>query len=88
MTGVTPAADADTGSVVVKFDISIAGVASNAEVIESNPPGLKDDDVLRHVVGSRFRPQMVNGELVPGRARALRFTYPYSSNSRIAQARD
>jgi tetratricopeptide (TPR) repeat protein len=88
MARVTATEDADSGSVVVKFDIDVAGVASNAEVIEANPPGLKDADVLRHVIRSRFRPQMADGELVPGRARALRFTYPYSSESTLAQARD
>jgi hypothetical protein len=88
MARVTATKDADSGSVVVKFDIDVAGVASNAEVIEANPPGLKDADVLRHVIRSRFRPQMADGELVPGRARALRFTYPYSSESTLAQARD
>src|SRR5690606_5431978 len=36
MKGVTPTADADSGSVVVKFDVNVAGIASNAEVIESN----------------------------------------------------
>lgn len=85
---VTQAMDARNGSVVVKFDLSVAGIPSNIEVIESNPPGLKDADAVRHIRESRFRPHVRDGELVPSRARALRFTFPYLPESALTQSRN
>ncbi len=69
--------DALPGHVLVKFDLSETGQTTNVSVVESKPPGLKDESVLRHVRRSRFRPQMADGRLVPGTDLALQFTYRY-----------
>ncbi|HEY8520328.1 MAG TPA: TonB family protein [Gammaproteobacteria bacterium] len=69
--------DARAGHVLVRFDLDETGQTSNVAVVEADPPGFKDESVLRAVRRSRFRPQMVNGEIVPGRGLALRFTYRY-----------
>ena len=70
--------DAPAGHVLVKFDLDSSGRSANVVVVESDPPGLKDESVLRHVRRSRFRPQMANGELVPGEELALQFNYRYT----------
>jgi TonB family protein len=69
---------APSGHVLVKFDLDKAGRSINAAVVESDPPGLKDEAVLRHIRRSRFRPQMRDGEVVPREALALRFNFRYT----------
>ncbi|HEX6997607.1 MAG TPA: TonB family protein [Gammaproteobacteria bacterium] len=69
--------DALPGHVLVRFDLDETGETENVAVVESEPPGFKDEAVLRAVRRSRFRPQMVDGQIVPGRGLALRFTYRY-----------
>jgi TonB family protein len=70
--------DAPSGHVLVTFDLDTNGRSENVVVVESDPPGLKDESVLRHVRRSRFRPQMVDGVVVPGQQLALQFNYRYS----------
>jgi TonB family protein len=82
--GLSQDADAPEGHVLVKFDIDKAGHSANAAVVESDPPGLKDEAVLRHVRRSRFRPQMVNGEVVPRAALALQYNYRYTPDALTA----
>jgi TonB family protein len=79
------AADALVGHVLVRFDLDALGRSMNVRVVESNPPGLKDEAVLRHVRRSRFRPQMVNGEIVPGTGLALQFNYRYTPNEAFGE---
>jgi TonB family protein len=67
--------------VLVRFDLDRAGHSDNVAVIESDPPGLKDEAVLRHIRRSRFRPQMANGELVPREGLALQFNYRYTPDA-------
>jgi hypothetical protein len=55
-------------------------------VVESNPPGLKDEAVLRHIRRSRFRPQIANGEIVSREALALQFNYRYTPDALTTQA--
>jgi TonB family protein len=68
---------APMGHVVVRFDLDTAGHSSNVAIVESDPPGLKDEAVLRHVRRSRFRPQIVVGELAPATGVALQFNFRY-----------
>jgi TonB family protein len=75
--GLSEEEDALDGHVLVKFDLDESGRTDNVLVIESEPPGLKDESVLRHVRRSRFRPQMLDGDVVRGRELALQFTYRY-----------
>jgi TonB family protein len=79
--GLSQAANAPTGHVLVKFDLDKSGHSGNVAVVESNPPGLKDEAVLRHIRRSRFRPQMANGELVARDALALQFNYRYTPDA-------
>ena len=83
--GLSQEQDAPAGHVLVKFDLDPAGRSANVVVVESVPPGLKDESVLRHVRRSRFRPQMVNGELVSGEELALQFNYRYTPNEQQDQ---
>jgi TonB family protein len=76
--GLSQEPNAPTGHVLVRFDLDKAGHSTNAAIVESDPPGLKDEAVLRHIRRSRFRPQMANGELVPREALALQFNYRYT----------
>jgi TonB family protein len=76
--GISQEQDAPAGHVLVKFDLDAMGRSTNVVIVESEPPGFKDESVLRHVRRSRFRPQMANGELVPGAELALQFNYRYT----------
>lgn len=76
--GLSQEQDAPSGHVLVKFDLDAMGRSANVVIVESDPPGFKDESVLRHVRRSRFRPQMANGELVPGAELALQFNYRYT----------
>jgi tetratricopeptide (TPR) repeat protein len=76
--GLSQEQDAPAGHVLVKFDLDAMGRSVNVVIVESEPPGFKDESVLRHVRRSRFRPQMANGELVPGAELALQFNYRYT----------
>jgi hypothetical protein len=46
-------------------------------VVTSDPAGLKDEAVARHIRESRFRPNIVDGELVTTRGRALDVVFRY-----------
>jgi TonB family protein len=79
--GVSEDPRAPEGHVLVRFDLDKSGHSENVAVVESNPPGLKDEAVLRHIRRSRFRPQMANGEIVARSALALQFNYRYTEDA-------
>ena len=56
------------GWVRVSFDVTETGGVENVEVIESDPPGTFDKAATQAVYRWRFKPRIVNGEAVPGRA--------------------
>ena len=56
------------GWVRVAFDVTATGTVENVEVIESEPPGVFDIAATRAVSRWRFKPRMVNGEAVAGKA--------------------
>jgi outer membrane biosynthesis protein TonB len=62
----------------VGFDVAEDGRTINVAVLESDPPGLKDDSTARAINRSRFRPRMVNGELVGSEGLIRRFTFYYT----------
>lgn len=70
-------ADALEGHVLVKFDLDESGRPDNIEVVQSDPPGLKDDAALRSLRQSRFRPNMKDGKIVATHGLAVNFRYPY-----------
>jgi TonB family protein len=73
--------NAPMGHVLVKFDVDRGGVADNVVVVESQPAGMKDEAVVRHVHRSRFRPQIIDGELVPAEGVALLFNFRFDPDS-------
>jgi hypothetical protein len=79
--GLSQEANAPAGHVLVRFDLDKTGHSGNVAVVESDPPGLKDEAVLRHIRRSRFRPQIANGELVAREALALQFNYRYTPDA-------
>lgn len=76
--GLSAAPDALRGFVLVRFDLNELGHTENVTILESEPPGLKDEAVARHVRQSRFRPFMNDGEIVARRNLALRVTFRYA----------
>jgi TonB family protein len=69
--------DAPRGHVLVRFDIDATGRTLNVTVVSSDPVGLKDEAVARHIRESRFRPNIVDGRLVTTRGRALDVVFRY-----------
>ncbi len=65
------------GSVTVRLDIDEQGRSENVVVVESDPADFEHDAFVRHVQGSRFRPHMEDGVVVPARRLGLRFTFMY-----------
>jgi protein TonB len=72
--------DAPRGHVLVRFDIDATGRSQNVTVVSSDPVGLKDEAVARHIRESRFRPNIVDGQLVTTRGRALDVVFRYVPN--------
>ncbi len=79
--GLSQEPSALAGHVLVRFDLDKSGHSENVQVVESDPPGLKDEAVLRHIRRSRFRPQMANGDVVRREALALQFNYRYTPDA-------
>jgi TonB family protein len=69
--------EALSGHVTVKFDIDHAGNTENVALVESNPIGLKDEAVLRHIRRSRFRPLLQDGAVVIGKGLAIQVKFRY-----------
>ena len=86
--GLSTDPDALSGHVTVRFDIDTGGNSGNVMLVESNPVGLKDEAVLRHIRRSRFRPAVANGELVPARGLAIQVKFRYLPESAIADEAD
>ena len=59
--------NAPEGHVVVEFTVDQTGRTGDVTIVESDPPGLKDDAFARQFRQSRFRPAIRDGELVPER---------------------
>ena len=65
------------GHVLVVFDVTPNGRTTNISILESEPPGLKDESTARSIARSRFRPRMVDGEIVHAQGIARNFTFLY-----------
>jgi len=72
---------APSGHVLVRFDLDRNGIPGNVTIVESDPAGLLDEAVSRHIKRSRFRPQMADGEIVSGEALRLRLTFQYETGA-------
>jgi len=82
--GLSTAPEALSGHVTVSFDIDGAGNTQNVMLVESDPPGLKDEAVLRHIRRSRFRPIIDNGAVVVGKTLAIQVKFRYLLESAAA----
>ena len=56
------------GWVRVAFDVTETGDVENVEVIESDPPGVFDIAASRAVSRWRFKPRIIDGQAVAGKA--------------------
>lgn len=74
--GLTDDPDAPAGHVIVFFTVDVSGHTQDIEITDSEPPGLKDSSVLQVIRVARFRPRVVNGEIVAVR-RGYRFPFRY-----------
>lgn len=64
------------GYVELEFLIDVNGVATDIEVIAAEPEGLVDREAIRFIRSSRFRPGLVDGELVESvRTKRIEFRY-------------
>jgi TonB family protein len=68
---------AANGHVTVRFDLDTAGNSANVTLVDSDPVGLKDEAVLRHIRRSRFRPLIADGEVIPGKGLGIQVTFRY-----------
>jgi TonB family protein len=78
--------DALSGHVTVTFDIDTHGNSTNVALVESNPVGLKDEAVLRHIRRSRFRPVLSDGQVVTGKTLAIQVKFRYLPETAAEQA--
>lgn len=65
------------GFVRVTFDVDQFGGPQNVTVLESEPPGFKDGTMTSAIRRSRFRPRVVDGELVYSTGLIRNFTFHY-----------
>ena len=73
--------EAIQGHVLIRFDVDPFGRTENVSVVESDPPGFKDDSAQRSIGQSRFRPRMDNGNFVYARDRGYMITFSYMPNA-------
>jgi TonB family protein len=75
--GLSTDPEALSGHVTVSFDIDTAGNTDNVTLVDSEPVGLKDEAVLRHIRRSRFRPVLENGAVIVGKSLAIQVKFRY-----------
>ncbi len=76
------------GFVVARMNVDADGSARDAVVIESEPPGLLDEQVLRALAGTAFRPRLADGTAVASEDVQFRheFRYPREAGNTPADA--
>lgn len=67
----------DRGIVVVNYTVNARGRTEDITVVESQPPGLMDDEAKRAVRRMVFRPRYVDGQPVSTPDRTFRHRYNY-----------
>ncbi|MBN1237083.1 MAG: tetratricopeptide repeat protein [Gammaproteobacteria bacterium] len=63
------------GEIVLEFDVSADGRASNVETVAATPAGLMEDAYDRRIRETHFRPRLVDGE--PRPTLGVRFTHNF-----------
>lgn len=53
-----------TGYVRIKFSVTPSGRTRDIEIVESNPPDMKDSEVYKSIKSTRYRPRIVDGRPV------------------------
>jgi TonB family protein len=86
--GLSTDPDALNGHVTVTFDIDTHGNSNNVALVDSDPVGLKDEAVLRHIRRSRFRPVVTDGVVVAGKSLAIQVKFRYLPESATAESND
>jgi TonB family protein len=66
------------GFVRVVFDVDEEGKPLNVNVLESDPPGFKDETMTRAIRRSRFRPRVVDGVTTYSTGLIRNFTFRYN----------
>ncbi len=69
--------DAADGRVLIEFDVDPYGRTENVRVLESDPPGFKDDSAARSIRQSRFRPRIDDGQFVYARRQGYLISFRY-----------
>ena len=65
------------GYVLVSFNVTPVGQATNGSVLESEPSGFKDEATILSIERSRFRPRMLDGEMVTATGITRKYTFLY-----------
>ena len=65
------------GYVLVSFNVTPVGQATNVSVLESEPSGFKDEATILSIERSRFRPRMLDGEMVTAMGITRKYTFLY-----------
>ena len=68
---------ATQGYVLVTFDVTPTGRATNVSVLESEPSGFKDEATVLSIQRSRFRPRMLDGEPINAKGVTRKYTFFY-----------
>lgn len=86
----TPATQAGlaSGMVLASLTIDADGDADDVKIIESDPPGLLDQKVLRALGSATFRPRMADGAAVPSDEVQFRHEFRYVPATGPAQPVD
>jgi hypothetical protein len=74
------------GIVVAGLTVDANGDARNPVIVESDPPGLLDEQVIRAVKDMVFRPRLVDGEAVS--SESVQFRHEFLYEPRRAAAED
>ncbi len=80
------AAGLSKGMVLAALTVDPDGDASNIRVIESDPPGLLDQQVLRALDSTAFRPRLVDGAPVASEGVQFRHEFRYLRAAPAAEA--
>lgn len=73
--------DGITGNITLKYDVNTNGQVESVEVVQSNPPRVFDQNCIRALLQSKFKPKMVDGKPVAVQNLLKRFNFSYEGVS-------
>lgn len=71
-----------TGHVTLSYSVTARGTVANLETLDSQPEGLMDFRVRKSMRAARFRPPMVDGQLIAATDQTFRHEYRYYPTDR------